>query len=76
MECGDEMTENTYNTIECLPLRKQLPEDRRATTTRDEQNKEGNGQEKDVEGGERVRMQPDEEGQTSTTLNSPEEQRK
>jgi len=49
MECGEEMTEDTYTTIECQHLCKQLPEDRGATTTTwDEQNKEGEGRKKAV----------------------------
>ena len=40
-----------------------------------EQNK-GYRQEKGSEGGERIRMQPDEEGQTSNTLGSPSRTKK
>ena len=68
MECGEEMTEDTYTTMECQPLCKQLSGDRGATAW-DEQNK-GERQDKGSEGGERVRMQPD-KGQNSTTLSSP-----
>jgi len=38
MQCREEMTEDTYITMECQPLYKQLPKDSGATTTtRDEQ---------------------------------------
>ena len=33
MECGEEMTEDTYTKMECQLLCKQLPEDRGATKT-------------------------------------------
>jgi len=62
--------------MECQSLCKQLPEGRGATTTWDEQNKKGDRQEKGSEGGDRVRMQPDEEGQTSSTLSSPRRTKK
>ena len=76
MKCREEMPEDTYTTMECQSLYKQLPENRGATTTWDEQNKEGDRQKKGSERGERVRMQPDEEGQTSTTFSSPRRTKK
>jgi len=52
MQCGEEMTEDTYTTMECQTLCKQLPEDKGTTkTTWDEQNK-GDMHEKDSEVGE------------------------
>ena len=57
-------------------LHKKLTEERDATTTWDEQNKEGERQEKGSDGGDRVRMQPEEEGQASTTLSSPRRTKK
>ena len=70
MERGEEIPEDTRTTMECQPLCKQLTEDRGATTTWDEQNKEGDRQKKGSEGRDKVRMQPDEKRQTSTTLSS------
>ena len=75
VECEEEMAEDTYTTMECQPLCKQLTEDRGATTTWDEQNK-GDRQEKGSEEGERVLMKTDEKGQISATLRNPRRTKK